>query len=105
MKMKLLILFIYCALSRVYAADLDVTLDTPTSVIETSTVSRATIPVKYMIIDFQAKTIELEFIGIPKRAVRKLTDAQFNNLVTLLKTNYGPVIKNTLADQLAAQTP
>lgn len=84
------------------AADMEVALDAPVTVTQTavSQVQSSSIVVKHITIDGVNQQIEIEFVGIEKRLIHKMTPAQWNSFRTSFVTNYGVTLKAMINDHL-----
>lgn len=89
------------------AADMEVALDTPVTITETavSQVQASTVKVKHITIDGVNQQIEIEFVGIEKRLVRKMTNAQWNSFRTSFVTNYGATLKAMIVEHFTPVPP
>jgi hypothetical protein len=99
MKTKLALLLSLFAVA-LYAADMEITLDAPVTVSRTVTTEEQSnkVTVRYIVLDMQQKRIEVEFVGVPKRLVRQLTDQQFNAFRTSFVSSYGSILKGMITD-------
>lgn len=104
--MKRAILAILFATS-LQAADMEVALDAPVAITETvvSQVQASAVKVKHITIDGANQQIEIEFIGIEKRLVRKMTNTQWNNFRTSFVTSYGTTLKAMIVEHFTPPPP
>lgn len=93
--------------TSLHAAEMEVALDAPVTVTETavSQVQASAIKVKHITIDGVNQQIEIEFVGIEKRLVRKMTNAQWNNFRTSFVSSYGATLKAMIVDHFATPPP
>lgn len=90
------------------AADMEVALDTPVTITETavSQVQASTVKVKHITIDGVNQQIEIEFVGIDRRLIRKMTPAQWNSFRTSFVTSYGTTLKAMIVEHFTPpETP
>lgn len=105
--MKRAILAILLSATSAFGADMEVTLDAPVTVSQTvvSSVQASTVKVRFITIDGANQQIEIEFEGISKRLVRKMTVAQWNAFRTSFVTNYGATLKTMITEHFNPPVP
>lgn len=89
------------------AAEMEVTLDAPVTVTSTvvSQAQSSTVKVKHIVIDGVKEQIEIEFVGIEKRLIRKMTTPQWNSFRASFVSNYGATLKAMIVEHFATTSP
>lgn len=101
--MKRAILATILSTTSAFGADMEVSLDAPVALTETtvSQVQASAVKVRHIMIDGVNQQIEIEFVGIEKRLVRKMTNTQWNNFRASFVSNYGATLKAMINEHFA----